>query len=291
MTCRKSLLLGLVGACVVLAAAAAGPKVLYEKASAYNKIVVTEDAAGLRILSFGNDVRQSVVKVGDPDRLELRYAPAMLAAMTLVDEPKRVLVVGLGGGTLPGFLRKHYPRTTIDVVDIDPDVVDVAKRFFGFKEDTLMYAHVADGRKFIEENREPYDIIFLDAFGPDNTPYTLTTQEFLQGVRKAVAPKGIVVANIFSENINPLYRSMVRTYQETFREVYVLDVAEAGNKIVVALAWQGNFRPDDAVRRARQIGKQQQYPFDADDTMAAGFHQIVDKNPSVRVLTDKEKPR
>ena len=158
MTCRKPLLLGLVGVLVAGAASAAALKVLYEKTSPYNKIVVTEDDQGLRTLSFGNGVRQSVVKPGDPDHLELRYAPAMLAALALVEEPRRVLIVGLGGGTIPGFLRKHYPRTAIDVVDIDPDVVAVAKRFFGFREDSLMRAHVMDGRKFIEECRNPYDV-------------------------------------------------------------------------------------------------------------------------------------
>jgi spermidine synthase len=290
MICRKPLLLALAGLLAACAAAVAAPKVLYEKASPYNKIVVTEDEEGLRTLSFGNGVRQSVVKPGDPDRLELRYARAMPAALALVEEPRRVLIVGLGGGTIPSFLHKHYPRTTIDVVDIDPDVVAVAKRFFGFREDSLMHAHVADGRKFIEQCRDPYDVIFLDAFGPDSTPHQLATREFFQAVRRALTPKGIVAGNVFSEGLNPLYNSMVRTYQDVFREVYIMDVPGAGNKILIGLPWQGRFRPDDVARRARQIAKEKQFGFDMGDLVASGFRPAAEINPAVYVLTDKDKP-
>jgi spermidine synthase len=290
MTYGKPLLLGFVGVLAACAAATAAPKVLYQKASPYNQIVVTEDDDGLRTLSFGNGVRQSVVKPGDPDHLELRYARAMPAALALVEEPRRVLIVGLGGGTVPSFLHKHYPRTAIDVVDIDPDVLAVAKQFFGFREDSLMRAHVADGRKFIEDCRDPYDVILLDAFGPDSTPYHLATREFLQAVRRALTPKGIVAGNVFSEGLNPLYSSMVRTYQDVFREVYILDVSGAGNKILIGLPWQGRFQPDDVARRARRIYKEKQFRFDMGDLVASGFRQATAISPAGHVLTDKDKP-
>ena len=145
---------------------AAAQKVLYEKESPYNTVVVTEDEEGLRTLWFERyGVRQSVVKVGDPDHLELAYARVMPVGLAVVEKPKRMLIVGLGGGTVPSFLHKHYPKTTIDVVDIDPVVVDVAKKFFAFREDDTLHAYVADGRRFIEKCKNPYDIIFLDAFG------------------------------------------------------------------------------------------------------------------------------
>ena len=75
------------------------------------------------------------------------------------------------------LLHKHDPRMRIDVVDIDPVVVEVAAKYFGFREDSALRAYVDDGRRFIEKRREPYDVIFLDAFGPDNIPYDLAAQE------------------------------------------------------------------------------------------------------------------
>src|SRR5271166_1911920 len=154
---------------IITACGKASPqeKTLYRKVSSFATLVVTEDEQGLRTLRFGDDPNaQSIVKVGDPDHVEFEYVRAMLVALTMVEEPKRVLIVGLGGGSLPSLLRKHYPRMTIDVVDIDPDILDVAKKFFGFREDAAMHVYVEDGRRFIEKCKQPYDIIFLDAYGP-----------------------------------------------------------------------------------------------------------------------------
>src|SRR5438445_7248364 len=117
------------GAFTALAAfGCAAQTVIHEKASPYNTIIVTEDHKGMRTLLFERGGgRQSVVKPGDPDHLELPYARVALAGLALCEEPRRMLVVGLGGGSLPMFLRAHYPAATIDVAEIDPDVVDVAR--------------------------------------------------------------------------------------------------------------------------------------------------------------------
>jgi spermidine synthase len=271
--------------------AAAEPKVLYEKQSAYNTIVVTEDADGLRTLAFErNGVRQSVVKPGDPDRVELPYARAMPVGLALVEEPRRVLIVGLGGGTIPSLLRKHYPRMTIDVVDIDPEVVAVAKRFFGFREDAAMHAYVRDGRQFIEQCREPYDLVFLDAYGSENIPYHLATREFLAAARRAVGPKGAVVGNVFDAAYNRYYDAMVRTYQAVFDELYVLDVPDRGNKILVGLPHAARLEQAELTRRARALSRQKALPFDLGDLVAAGWHRQSFVDPRVRVLLDKDKP-
>lgn len=293
MISRRLLPLALVAAlavCFIALIAAADQKVLYEKQSRYNTIVVTEDEQGLRTLLFEKyGARQSVVKLGDPDHLELPYARAMPVGLAFVEKPRRVLIVGLGGGTIPGFLHKHYPQATIDVVDIDPDVVAVAKKFFGFREDATMHAYVGDGRKFIEKCRNRYDIIFLDAFGAEDIPYHLTTREFLEAVRRALSPQGVAVGNVWSRSANPLYDSMVRTYQEVFDELYIFDVQGAGNKVFVAVPRQQRIKRDDLARRARAISKEKQFRFDMGDVVTYGYRYVGEKDPRSRVLTDKKK--
>ncbi|OHB82449.1 MAG: hypothetical protein A2V98_19935 [Planctomycetes bacterium RBG_16_64_12] len=287
---RKLLPLGFLAIFALSVAASASQRVLYEKQSPYNTIVVTEDDRGLRTLWFEKGgARQSVVKVGDPDHLELPYARAMPVGLALVEKPERVLIVGLGGGTIPGFLHAHYPETTIDVVDIDPDVVDVAKRFFGFREDATMHVYVEDGRRFIEECSRPYDIIFLDAFGSENIPYHLATREFLQAVRRALTPKGIAVGNIWSRSSNPLYDSMVRTYQDVFDELYILDVRGAGNKILLALPRPEPVEQDDLARRATGISHQKHFPFDLGDPVTYGYRHAEKKDSRGHVLTDEKR--
>ena len=283
--------LGLLAVFVLFVAASGEEKVLYKKDSPYNTIVVTEDGEGLRTLFFDNRVKQSVVKVGDPDHVELAYARAMPVGLALVEEPRRMLIVGLGGGTIPGFLHKHYPKTTIDVVDIDPDVVKVARKYFGFREDATMHAHVKDGRRFIEECRDPYDIIFLDAFGAENIPYDLATREFLVAVRRALTPKGIVVGNVWSRYSNPLYDAMVRTYQDVFDELYILDVQGTGNKILIALPRKERIGRDELARRAGRISKQKRFRFDMGELVTYGYRHVEEKDPDARVLRDKDKAK
>ena len=265
--------------------------VIYEKASPYNTIIVTEDHRGLRTLLFERGGgRQSVVKPGDPDHLELPYARAALAGLALCEEPRRMLVVGLGGGSLPMFLRAHYPAATIDVAEIDPDVVDVAKKFFGFVEDERMRAHVGDGRQFIEKAPPgDYDIIFLDAFGAHDVPKHLTTREFLQITRRALRPNGVVVSNVWRPASNPLYDAMARTYQEAFEELLILDVPGDVNNIFLALPRRQPLGQGELALLARKVSTTKRFRFDLGDLVEYGFRHAREKNPQARVLRDADR--
>jgi spermidine synthase len=267
-------------------------RLVYEKVSQYNHIYITDNGNDLRTLWFAlGGSMQSVVKLGDPDYLALDYCKVMPAGFAVVEDPKRVLMVGLGGGSLPSFFRKHYPKLKIDVVDIDPDVIDAAKRYFGFREDENMKVYAKDGRKFIEECKEPYDIIFLDAFGANDIPYALTTREFLQAVRKAIGPKGVVTANIWDRTGNVSYDGMVRTYQEVFDDVCTIDVGhESHNVILLASPQKDEFKIDDLVERAKKVDKDKKFPMNMDEYIAAGFQHETTKDPNATVFLDKNKP-
>lgn len=266
----------------------AAQTVLYENRGAEGTVIVTQDANGLRTLLFEHGgARQSVVKPGDPDHLELPYAKAALVGLALNDRRERMLIVGLGGGTLPMFLRRHYPGAQIDVVDISPQVLDVARRYFGFREDERLQAHVADGRKFVENARPgAYDIIFLDAFGADSVPAHLTTREFLLAVRRALDPQGVVVGNIWGRGSNVLYDAMVRTYQEVFDELYILSVREAANHILLALPRRQPLSQAELAERARRISSARKFRFDLGDIVHAGFLHARERDPASRVLLD-----
>jgi spermidine synthase len=264
-------------------------KVLYQRPSAFSTIVVTENEQGLRTLRFEvGGVRQSVVKPDDPDHLELAYARVMPAALALAERPGRVLIVGLGGGTIPRFLHQHFPELAIDVVEIDPDVVAVAKQFFGFREDARMRAHVADGRAFIAACRQRYDLILLDAFSSDSIPIHLATREFLMEVRRALTPNGLVAGNVWGRGSNPLYDSMVRTYQAVFPEVCIVDVTGSGNRIVLGLMRQRPVRGEEFARQVSEMSRTRRFPLDMGEAVKAGFRSAQDDGSAGRVLTDAE---
>jgi spermidine synthase len=270
-------------------AACAGETVLYEKPSAYNNIIVTEGADGMRVLRFERGgARQSITRPGEPEYLGFAYTKVAFVGLALTEEPGRILVVGIGGGTMPMFLRKHYPNATIDAVDIDPDVVHVAKQYFGFREDEKLKAHVGDGRAFIENAREPYDVIFLDAFGTRNVPPHLTTIEFMRAVRRAVKPGGVVIGNIWGRGANRLYDDMVRTYQEAFEALYMLDVPGTTNKILLALPRRQPLDRLTLAARARKTGAVRGFQFDLGRIEDGQFHHLDQRGPGARVLRDAD---
>lgn len=275
-------------ALALAAPALAGEAVLHEKKSAFGTIVVTEESDGTRSLRFERyGARQSAVKPGDPDHLVLPYSQVALAGLALCGDPRRILVVGLGGGTLAGFLHRHYPAAEIDAVDIDPEVVSVAKQYFGFREDHRLRAHVADGRRFIENAREPYDLIFLDAFGADSVPAHLTTREFLQAVRRITTPGGVVVGNLWFRQFNKLFDSMVHTYRQVFDELAVLHVVGTGNRILIALPRKGLDRTEFA-RRAREVSSARGFRFDMGELVEKGYNAADASGAGGRLLLDSD---
>jgi len=181
-----------------------------------------------------------------------------------------MLIVGLGGGTLPRFFHSHFPEMMIDVVEIDPGVVDVAREYCGFAEDARMRVYVADGRDFIEASRGGYDVIILDSFDADVIPRHLATLEFLRRVQNALAPSGIIVANVWGRAINPLSADMLLTYRAAFADVYVFDVPTPGTKIFVALPRRHAMTRDELIRHAREISRNRGFDYELGDVIT-GF--------------------
>jgi spermidine synthase len=197
-------------------------------------------------------------------------------------------VVGLGGGTIPMFLRKHYPSAQIDVVEIDPQIISLATHYFNFAQDSLLHAYAQDGRAFIEGVQKPYDLIFLDAFSATGIPVHLATKEFLLALKKSLKRSGVIIANKWSTpKVNPLYKSMLRTYQEVFHEVYTLRVPEAGNKVVIALPRLTGLSLNSITERAQQISSQKQLPFDLSQVLQVGLIKLYDLQEH-RILLDND---
>jgi spermidine synthase len=255
--------------------------------SAFQAILLTEDEPGLRSLRFGaGEGRQSVVKIGDPRHLELPYARVLPASLAFAQNPESLLVLGLGGGTLPAFFHSHFPKIRIDVVELDPGVVGVAKEFCGFIEDARMRVHVGDARDFVEASCGGYDMIILDCFDSNFIPAHLTTLEFLRNVRQALAPKGIAVANVWGRGSNRLYAHMLLTYRAAFKDLYILDVPEPGTKIFVALTRRKQMTRDKLLALARKIARRRDFTYDLSDEIAGFRNAESESIQGGAVLTD-----
>lgn len=196
---------------------------LLESDSFYNHIQVAEDGI-TRYMDFDN-LRQSAMLLEDPWELRLRYTRFLAVALALKPDPKRALILGLGGGSFPKRLHRDFPQLVVDVVDIDPQVLAIAKRYFQVPEDARMRLHAKDGRRFVLETDDRYDLIFLDAYNSDTIPFHLTTKEFYRELEARLAPGGMIVSNIIGTLRGPqsgFFRAIYRTQTESFPTVYVI---------------------------------------------------------------------
>jgi spermidine synthase len=236
-------------------------KVLHVAPSPAGLLVVTEDDEGRRYLQFGwLGSTQSVVWPGFPLRLESDYTRAMVAALAFVAEPRRILVVGVGGGAVPMFLRAVLPQVHIDAVDLHPEVLDVARRYFGFREDGALRAHVEDARRFLDAPGPLYDAILLDAFGPRGIPPALATREFLLAARARLAPGGVVVGNVLRRP-GRWNSSMAPTWQDSFAQLYAFTVEESFNQVLVGLPDAGKRPRAELNARAERLTREWGVPF------------------------------
>ena len=267
------------------AIACAQPRVLHQRATPYGDLYVTEEAPGVRTLRFRLDgARQSVVDLRDPDHLELAYTRLALAGAALVPAPRRILLAGLGGGSLPRFLHRKFPEARVEVVEINPQVLEVATQYLGFTRDARLVVHIADARDFIA--RAPagaYDLIVLDAYADATVPPHLATLEFMGAVRRALAPSGVVVSNLWNRANNKRYDDMLATQRAAFASVATLTVPSEVNVIVLSTPRAMRLDREALAASAAAVGAARELRFDLAAMVRDGY--FIDARRG-RVLRD-----
>jgi spermidine synthase len=197
-------------------------RVVFAEDTRYHRLSVVEDGT-TRYLRFDNSL-QSAMYVGAPYRTRFRYTDLFHLGIAYAPDARRVLFIGLGAGSSPKQMWRAFPDLEIDVVELDPRVVDVAHRYFALPRDERLRVHVDDGRRFLAESAVRYDAIVIDAFFADAIPFHLVTREFLEPARERLTPGGVVVTNVIGalDGIGSrLFRSIYRTYKTAFPTVVV----------------------------------------------------------------------
>ena len=164
---------------------------------------------------------QTRLDLNSPNDIPMIYPQLMLSALLLNPNPERVLVIGLGGGHLPRVMSRFYPKTIVDTVEVDSQVVKLAKKYFLYMESSNCRTHVTDGRMFVqgEIGKTFYDIIWLDAFKSGSVPYHLKTWQFYEEIRKILKPGGVVSSNLYGQS-NKLKPHDKETFLQVFRYYY-----------------------------------------------------------------------
>ncbi len=186
----------------------------------------------------------SRMDVARPHDLLVPYTRTMFASYLFLPRQERVLIVGLGGGSMIRFLEHHEPDLRVDVVEIDPVVIRVAREYFGTRASENIRILERDGFQFLRDIADPYDVIYMDAFikpseetDGSGIPLNLKTKAFLRDIQEKVKPEGLVVFNVHEDRD-------IGTLREVFPQVYVFRLGAPG---LVAVG----------TKSSRRLGKQE----------------------------------
>lgn len=264
-------------------------KLLHSERSLYREVLVYEtgDVRCICFTRFCRIGRQTCQDVKHPGQIVMNYPQMMLGALFVKPEPRSVLIIGLGGGTIPRALREVIPQAQIDVVEIDPAVVKVARRFFDLGDSAKLNVIEADGRVHVKRalrGEQRYDLIMLDAFDHEYIPEHLLTQEFLKEVKSLLAPGGVLAANTFSSS--KLYDHESATYASVFPQFFNL---KRENRVIIAA--NGPLPADEQLRAnsARFERAFESFGFSTRKVLPL-FSRKQDWERGARVLTDQYSP-
>ncbi len=198
----------------------------------YGRPFVIEDD-GARCLYFTRDFIQSEMRLADPFALEFAYTRKMMAFLLFLPEPRSILMLGLGGGSLAKYCHRHLPAARITVVEIDPDVIAFREQFLVPADSERFRVVRGDAAQFVAQCEDHPEVVMIDAFDRDGVAPSLCTREFYQGVRALLPRRGLVVANLVGPKAERLaHLEMLRTVFDG--NVILLPIADDGNYVAFA---------------------------------------------------------
>ena len=284
MCCAAALVLAAGGLQAVVRAVAQENGLLEKRESIYNNIFIFGDKENVA-MTFGHNKRyytESSMRLSDPGLLTVDYTRYMTLGVAYPPKADRIVEIGLGGGRTVSYLKGAMPDTAILAVEIDKDVVDLAKKYFKFAESATLRAVVADGRSYLMRDSEKWDVIMIDAYRGPFVPFHLLTREFYTLVKSRLNPGGVVVQNI--EPSTMLFDSATATLRTVFPSVDLYD----GGGNVVAVGYEGASLPQPELL-ARAARAQERYQFRHDLRTLAANRRVLTR-PTGKILTDDFAP-
>ena len=237
-------------------------RVLDEGRSEFNHVIVTEQGA-IRNMYFeveGRWLLQSTYDLDAPDSIHHEVFQTMVAGLLLAPDPRRLCMIGLGGGQLSNYLHRHLPELELDVVDICPQVIRLAHEWFDVPTDDPRYrVHQGDGRVFVDSlPAGSVDLLVHDAYRGHSIPRHLRSQEFFAACAQRLSSTGVTVANMHrSARRYPIDRA---TMASVFRHVYRFSSADLVQTTVVSSMAEDARTP----AQLRETAEQLQPRFDID---------------------------
>jgi predicted membrane-bound spermidine synthase len=227
----------------------------------YNNVYISKNGPMLAMTTMVAKrwLFESIVDLKDPDDLQVPYSKLMPAGLLYPEKLHRILMIGLGAGSISTYLGRAMPDVQIDVVELDPGIIAAGKKYFGLQETDKVHYVENDGRVYLNRNKAPYDLIILDAYRELGVPFHMLTREFYALVKDRLALGGAVAANITANT--RLYLWTLATLHAVFPTVDVYpDWKDENEAQSVAVVTPGP-RPSKDALMARAVALQSQYHF------------------------------
>jgi spermidine synthase len=196
--------------------------------------VEVSERNGVRYLHLGSETVQSAMRLTQPNHLELSYTRCMMAFLLFVPPPARVVMIGLGGGSLAKFVYHKMPKTRITAVEINPGVPAIAREFFQLPNDPdRLEVQIGDGMDYVRGCSSRSDLLLVDGYGTDERAPQLATPGFYETCAAALSDSGVLVTNLFRREKG--LDTHLRLLKETFAgRVLCLTDDRRGNLIAMA---------------------------------------------------------
>jgi spermidine synthase len=157
---------------------------------------IVQETASAKSMVFSDIDIQSRMSVARPDELQFEYTRLMMGVLLFQPQPKLVLMVGLGGGSLAKFCYKHLPDAYITVVEINPHVIALRQSFFIPDDDARFQVVQMDAAHFMAQTEQTFDVVFVDGFDQHGMPEQLCSPQFYSNCRRVLNTGGVSVVNL-----------------------------------------------------------------------------------------------
>jgi spermidine synthase len=257
----------------------------------YNTLFIDKHGSQLSLSSMFKgraDYIESIVDLKDPDDLPVPYNRIMPVALAYPAALKRILMIGLGAGSISTYLAHALPDAQIDVIELDPGVIAAGKQYFGLRETDKVHLIESDGRVYLNRHQDTYDLIVLDAFRELGIPFHLLTKEFDTLVKDRLAPGGAVASNVAANT--KLYVSDLATLRSVFPTVDVYPAWADANDVQAIAVATPSARPSADELAQRAVALQAQFHFRYPLTDLVGKRVTEAYSEGAQVLTDDFAP-
>ena len=238
-------------------------ELIFSARTKYSDVYIYQNKNELH-LKFDADSRavQSVIDINQPYSIKMENLQYLMGILMFIPPPERILILGIGGGTLVHFLRHHFPDSQITGVDLDEELIDIAQQhlMLPLTSDNTRYVY-QDAQQFISESSQQFDLVVVDIFDGSESPGWIKTPQTAQQLGSMLSPKGSIAYNLLIESDEEFSQFYALLRNEFHQQTLCLESDENENILIYAL----NFQPAQHslthnIQLAQQASRQYSIP-------------------------------